>query len=144
MNAQVQDPKRVVSWMLGDLLAYLNQENRSIEELNVQQFIDLIKEIQMGHITNKMAKEIVVEMYQKDISPQEIIANKGLKVLGGEEEITKWVDQILKSHPQQVQDYLSGKEKLFGFFVGQVMKQTKGQADPERVNQILKARLGSL
>jgi aspartyl-tRNA(Asn)/glutamyl-tRNA(Gln) amidotransferase subunit B len=88
-----------------------------------------------------MAKEIVEDMYKTGKSPQTIIEEKGLVQITDEGELIKTITSIIEANPQQLADYRGGKEKLFGFFVGQVMKATQGKANPQLVNELLKKML---
>jgi aspartyl-tRNA(Asn)/glutamyl-tRNA(Gln) amidotransferase subunit B len=88
-----------------------------------------------------MAKEIVEDMYKTGKSPQTIIEEKGLVQITDEGELVKTITSIIEANPNQLKDYRGGKEKLFGFFVGQVMKATQGKANPQLVNELLKKML---
>jgi aspartyl-tRNA(Asn)/glutamyl-tRNA(Gln) amidotransferase subunit B len=101
----------------------------------------MIRLIEEGTISGKMAKEIVEDMYKTGKSPQTIIEEKGLVQITDEGELIKTITSIIEANPQQLTDYRGGKEKLFGFFVGQVMKATQGKANPQLVNELLKKML---
>jgi aspartyl-tRNA(Asn)/glutamyl-tRNA(Gln) amidotransferase subunit B len=101
----------------------------------------MIKLIEEGTISGKMAKDIIEEMYKSGKLPKAIIEEKGLVQITDEGELIKTISAIIKANPQQLKDYRSGKEKLFGFFVGQVMKATQGKANPQLVNELLKKML---
>jgi aspartyl-tRNA(Asn)/glutamyl-tRNA(Gln) amidotransferase subunit B len=88
-----------------------------------------------------MAKDIVVEMYKTGSAPKTIIAEKGMVQITDEAALIKTISAIIDANPNQLQDYRSGKDKLFGFFVGQVMKATQGKANPQIVNELLKKML---
>ena len=101
----------------------------------------MINLIEEGTISGKMAKDIIGDMYQTGRPPQDIIREKGLVQITDEGELAKTIAAIIDAHPGQLADYRSGKEKLFGFFVGQVMKATQGKANPQLVNNLLKKML---
>jgi aspartyl-tRNA(Asn)/glutamyl-tRNA(Gln) amidotransferase subunit B len=97
--------------------------------------------IDAKEISGKMAKEVFAEMWKTSKAPKEIVKSKGMSQITDTSAIEKIVDEVMAASAQAVTDYRSGKTKLFGFFVGQVMKASKGQANPEMVNQILQAKL---
>ncbi len=101
----------------------------------------MISLIEEGTISGKMAKDIVEEMYKTGKPPQTIIEEKGLVQITDEGELIKTITSIIEANPHQLTDYRGGKEKLFGFFVGQVMKATQGKANPQLVNELLKKML---
>ncbi len=136
-------PKIVSNWIMGDVMRFLNEDKRDIRQcpITAQSLADMIKLIEEGAISGKMAKEIVEDMYRTGKSPQTIIEEKGLVQITDEGELVKTITAIIDKNPGQVKDYCSGKEKLFGFFVGQVMKATQGKANPQLVNELLKKML---
>ena len=97
--------------------------------------------ISNGTISGKIAKEVFSEMMKSKKSPSEIVKEKGLEQVSDDSEILKLIDQVISDNQDKVNEYLSGKDKLFGFFVGQVMKETQGSADPKLVNKILIKKL---
>jgi len=104
---------------------------------------ELIQIIDDGTISGKMAKDVVEEMYKSGKPPGEIVKEKGLVQITDEGALTKTVAGILEKNPEQVAQYHAGKEKVFGFFVGQVMKATQGKANPQMINDLLKKMLAS-
>lgn len=136
-------PKVVSNWIMSELLRELKKDEREIEECPVpaQHLAELLRLIDTGVISGKIAKSVFEEMYQSGKRAEEIVREKGLIQLSDAEAITKIVEDILIAHPQEVQEYKKGKEKVFGFFVGQVMKATQGKANPRLVNEILKKKL---
>jgi aspartyl-tRNA(Asn)/glutamyl-tRNA(Gln) amidotransferase subunit B len=94
-----------------------------------------------GTISGKIAKDVFEEMYRTGERPEKIVRDKGWVQILDEGEIEKAVEKAIDSNPKQVEDYRKGKEKLFGFFVGEVMKQTKGKANPNLVNEVLRKKL---
>ncbi len=137
------DPKLCANWVNGDFAAALNKSGCDISESSVQApaLAALIKRIEDNTISGKIAKEVFEAMSNGEGSADEIIENKGLKQITDSSAIEAIIDQIISDSPQQVEQYRAGKDKLFGFFVGKVMKQTQGKANPAQVNEILKAKL---
>ena len=138
-----RNPKLSANWIMGELSAFLNKENLSILETKVDSINlgNLLSRIEDSTISGKIAKEIFEEMWNSKKSPDEIIEEKGLKQVTDSSEIKKVINQVLDQNPSQLEQYKSGKEKLFGFFVGQVMKASRGKANPEQVNKLLEERL---
>ena len=136
-----KDPQTVSLWFRGELQAQLKERNQNSCPIPVKAFSSLLKMISNGLISNKMAKEIFAEMWDKGLSPEQIIQEKNLQQISGEEELKQLVIQTLTKHPKQVSAYKAGKNKLFGFFIGQIMKETKGQANPQKLSQLLKKEL---
>ena len=138
-----RNPKLSVNWIMGELSAFLNKENLSILETKVDSINlgNLLTRIEDSTISGKIAKEVFEEMWNSEKSPDEIIQEKGLKQVTDSSEIEKIINQVLEQNQSQLEKYKSGKEKLFGFFVGQVMKASRGKANPEQVNKLLEERL---
>jgi aspartyl-tRNA(Asn)/glutamyl-tRNA(Gln) amidotransferase subunit B len=136
-------PKKVSNWIMVELLRELNKDEREIDQCPVtpEDLAHLLKLIDDGIISGKIAKIVFEEMYATGKTPEVIVEEKGLKQVTDEGEIAEAIDTVLAAHPSQVEDYRRGKEKLLGFFVGQVMKQTRGKANPELVNNILREKL---
>jgi len=136
-------PKAASNWVMGDVLRFLNEDKRDIRSCPISppSLAEMIKLIEEGTISGKMAKDIIEEMYKSGKLPKAIIEEKGLVQITDEGELIKTISAIIKANPQQLKDYRSGKEKLFGFFVGQVMKATQGKANPQLVNELLKKML---
>jgi aspartyl-tRNA(Asn)/glutamyl-tRNA(Gln) amidotransferase subunit B len=136
-------PKQASNWVMGDVLRFLNEEKRDIRvcPITPQALSDMIKLIEEGTISGKMAKDIIEDMYKTGKPPQDIIKEKGLVQITDEGALAKTITEIIKVNPAQVADYRGGKEKIFGFFVGQVMKATQGKANPQMVNDLLKKLL---
>jgi len=137
------EPKIAANWVMGDILRFLNEEKREIRECPIApaSLAGMIRLIQEGAISGKMAKEISEAMYQSGKTPQAIIEEKGLVQITDEGALTKMVAGILEKNPEQVAQYRAGKNKVFGFFVGQVMKATGGKANPQLINDLLKKLL---
>ena len=131
------------NWLIGEVSAYLNKELIEINEskLNVDNVAMLINRIEDQTISGKIGKTIFEEMCINGTSPDEIIESQGLKQISDDGAIEEIIDTVIKDNSPQVKAYLEGKDKLFGFFVGQVMKLTQGKANPTAVNTILKEKL---
>jgi aspartyl-tRNA(Asn)/glutamyl-tRNA(Gln) amidotransferase subunit B len=131
------------NWLIGEVSAYLNKELIEINEskLSVDNVATLINRIDDQTISGKIAKTIFEEMCINGASPDDIIESQGLKQISDDGAIEKIIDTVIKDNAAQVEAYLQGKDKLFGFFVGQVMKLTQGKANPKAVNTILKEKL---
>jgi aspartyl-tRNA(Asn)/glutamyl-tRNA(Gln) amidotransferase subunit B len=136
-------PKMVSNWVMGDVLKFLNEDKRGIREcpISARSLADMIILIEEGTISGKIAKEVITDMYETGKTPQDIIKEKSLVQITDEGELVKTVTAIIAANPKQLADYRGGKEKLFGFFVGQVMKATQGKANPQLVNDLLKKML---
>lgn len=136
-------PKAVSNWIMGDLTRMLNEENKGIEEcpLNPIQLVDMLKLIDGGTISGKIAKIVFEEMFKSGKNADTIVKEKGLIQISDEDAIEKAIDEIISKSQKEVERYKAGDEKLIGFFVGQVMKATKGKANPQIVNELLKKKL---
>jgi aspartyl-tRNA(Asn)/glutamyl-tRNA(Gln) amidotransferase subunit B len=137
-------PKAVSNWMMGDLMRLLNEENKFIEEcpLRPAQLAEMLDLLDKGTISGKIAKTVFEEMYRSGKNAEEIVREKGLVQISDESEIEKAVDEIIAKSPKEAERFRAGDEKLLGFFVGQVMKATKGKANPKMLNDLLKKKLG--
>lgn len=143
MVKQGADAKLCANWMTGDLSKALNRDNLSIADspVKAEALSGLVKRIMDNTISGKIAKQVFDAMWQGEGSADEIIEKNGLKQITDSGAIEKIVDDVLAANAGQVEAYKNGQEKLFGFFVGQVMKLSKGQANPAQVNELLKAKL---
>ena len=136
-------PKTVSNWVMGSILATLKAENKTIEESPVspERLAELLRLVDSGVISGKIAKTVFDEMVSSGKPPEAIVQEKGLVQVTDADAITEVIEQVLSDHAKEVSDYRGGKTKLFGFFVGQVMKATRGKANPKMVNEILKSLL---
>ena len=137
------DVKLATNWITGELFAVLNEKNLEISESpvssnNLSKLINLIKD---GTISGKIAKTIFEEMIDGDKDPQTIVDQKGLKQESDPKALEELINKVIKNNTSKVEEYKSGKKKLFGFFVGQVMKESKGKGNPQLINKILKEKL---
>ncbi|MDZ7833153.1 MAG: Asp-tRNA(Asn)/Glu-tRNA(Gln) amidotransferase subunit GatB [Desulfobacterales bacterium] len=141
---EVANPKLVSNWVMGNLLGLLNAQGRTIEEspISAVQMAELLQLVNDEVISGKIAKTVFDEMVTSGKSPKTIVDEKGLVQVTDASAIESVVDDVIAGCPDEVAAYKAGKKKLLGFFVGQVMKQTQGKANPQMVNQILKKKLG--
>jgi aspartyl-tRNA(Asn)/glutamyl-tRNA(Gln) amidotransferase subunit B len=137
------EPKIVSNWMMGDLLRELKRDEREIDHCPVtpKHLTEMLSMMKEGTISGKIAKDVFEEMYRTGEHPEKIVRDKGWIQILDEGEIEKAIDKAMEANPKQVEDYRKGREKIFGFFVGEVMKQTKGKANPKMVNELLKKKL---
>ncbi len=140
------DYKSISNWFMTDILKILNEKKISIKEFPVtpEKLAELINLINNKTISSKIAKEVFADMLINNESPSDIIKRKNLVQISNEDEIMNVIEKVIDSNQKQVQEYLNGKEKVFAHFVGQVMKETRGKANPEIVNKLLKQKLSSL
>jgi len=138
-------PKPVSNWVMGSLMGLLNAEGKTIEASPVssQNLARLLKLVDEGVISGKIAKTVFDEMARSGRPPKAIVEEKGLVQVTDRSAIEKVAATVLADNPKAVEDYKKGKTKLLGFFVGQVMRETKGKANPKTVNEVLKAELES-
>jgi len=141
-----KDAKAVSNWIMGDLLGYLNANNLEFSQVKVtgQGLGEMIGLIEKGTISGKIAKTVFKEMLETGKSPQGIVEEKGLVQINDEGAIKAVVEKVVASNPQSVADFKAGKEKAIGFLVGQVMKETKGKANPGLVNKLIVDAINSL
>ncbi|MEZ0324058.1 MAG: Asp-tRNA(Asn)/Glu-tRNA(Gln) amidotransferase subunit GatB [Hydrogenothermaceae bacterium] len=139
-----ENPKQTANWIINELLGKLNDRGIDIKESPVKpsHIAQLVKLIKDGTISGKIGKEIFDEVFESGKDPAKIVEEKGLKQISDEGQIRQIVKSVLEKHPNEVQKYKEGNTKLLGFFVGQIMKETKGKANPALVNKILQEELG--
>ncbi|GIR88242.1 MAG: aspartyl/glutamyl-tRNA(Asn/Gln) amidotransferase subunit B [Gammaproteobacteria bacterium] len=136
-------PKLSANWIMGDLSAQLNNENLNIQDSKIssKKLGELIIRINDGTISGKIAKDVFEKIWISGAEVDETIQKEGLEQLTNFDEIESMIDKVIQSNPEQHSQYKAGKERLFGFFVGQVMKASEGKANPKQVNDILKEKL---
>lgn len=139
-----KEPKKISNWIMTELLRELKNDSREISSCPIAalNLAALIKIIDEGVISGKMAKEVFEDMYKSGKSPADIVAAKGMKQVTDEGAIEEAVDKVIADNPKQTGEYKTGKVALFGFFVGQVMKETKGRGNPKIINDLLRKKLG--
>jgi aspartyl-tRNA(Asn)/glutamyl-tRNA(Gln) amidotransferase subunit B len=137
------EPKAAANWVMGDLTGALNKSGQEIKDSPVpaNMLAGMINRIKDGTLTSKTAKIVFEAMWNGEGEADQIIEAKDLKPISDTGAIEKIIDDIIAANPEQVEQYRGGKEKVFGFFVGQVMKASKGKANPQQVNQMLKQKL---
>jgi aspartyl-tRNA(Asn)/glutamyl-tRNA(Gln) amidotransferase subunit B len=142
-GATAAKPQVAAHWVIGDLSGALNKEGLEIEDsrISAEDLAGLIDRIHDNTISGKIAKEVFEAMWNGEGSANEVIDTRGLKQITDSSAIEAIVDKIIEANPGQAAEYRAGKEKLLGFFVGQVMKETGGKANPGQVNAILKSKL---
>lgn len=137
------DPKTASNFLMGEVAAYLKEEKISINEskLTVENFVKLLNLLKKGTISNNIAKGLVIDILKTGADAEKLVEERGLSVISDESSILPIVQKIVASNPEQVAAYKGGRDKLFGFFVGQAMKETKGRANPQLLNKLLKEEL---
>ncbi|MCU9594252.1 Asp-tRNA(Asn)/Glu-tRNA(Gln) amidotransferase subunit GatB [Caldibacillus thermolactis] len=133
------DAKQASNWLMGEVSAYLNAEQKELHEiaLTPESLAGMIKLIDNGTLSSKMAKKVFSELIKKGGDPEKIVKEKGLVQISDEATLLKLVTEALDNNPQSIEDYKNGKDRAIGFLVGQIMKKTKGQANPQLLNKIL-------
>ncbi len=136
-------PKIAANWVMGDLLRFLNEDKGDIRTcpVSAEALGDMIRLIEEGTISGKMAKDLIQEMYKTGKTPRAIIEEKGMVQITDEGALAQVINEIIAANPNQLAQYKSGKDKLFGYFVGQVMKATQGKANPQLINELMKKKL---
>ena len=137
------EAKLCTNWVTGHFLGALNKADLNINEapINHNRLAGLLKRIADNTISGKIAKQVFEALWDSDSTADEIIEHQGLKQITDSGAIEAIIDKIIADNPKQVEQYLSGKDKVFGFFVGQAMKATQGKANPGEVNKMLKDKL---
>ena len=135
--------KIVVNWITSELFSLLNKNNQDLNNSPVspENLGQLIKLISANEISGKIAKDVLEDMFSSGKTARQIVDEKGLQQVTDQGEIAKVIDEVIAENPKMVEQYLAGKDKLLGFFVGQAMKLTKGKANPKMLNDILKQKL---
>ncbi|MDA9745931.1 Asp-tRNA(Asn)/Glu-tRNA(Gln) amidotransferase subunit GatB [Prochlorococcus sp. AH-736-K20] len=139
------ESKLASNWVTSDIVGYLKSNKLSFSELKLspENLAEMINMISKNIISGKIAKEILPELIQKNISPKKLVEEKGLAMISDSSSILPIIDELINEHPNEVQAFKNGKTKLLGFFVGQLMKRTKGKADPKLANKLLMEKLNS-
>ena len=138
-----KDMKLAVNWITGELFAVLNSKNLEITQspVSAKNLAILVNLIKNGTISGKIAKTVFELMLKNDEDPQKIVEEKGLKQQSDPKALEELIDKIINNNREKAIEYKQGKEKLFGFFVGQAMKASGGKANPQLINEILKKKL---
>ena len=140
-----RDAKLTANWLISELFGLLNKAGKAITEspVSAQHLGELVGLIQDNTISGRIAKDVFAEMFESGKAPAAIVDEKGLKQVTDTGAIDTAIDDILAKNADKVAEYRSGKDKLFGFFIGQVMKATAGKANPAMLNERLKAKLNA-
>ena len=135
----VEDVKGVANWMLGDVSAYLNANNCTISEfpISAKHLGEMVNLIKKGVLSSKLAKKVFAEMLKSDKAPSVLVKELGLEQVSDAGAIQAMVDEVIAANPQSVADFKAGKDKAIGFLVGQIMKKSRGKANPGMVNQLI-------
>ena len=133
------DPKIVSNWVMVEMMSVLNETGQDIKDLKFspKQLSDMLSMIDKGTISGKIAKDVFRDMFETGKSPEDIVKEKGLVQISDESELKSIAQKVIDNNPKSVQDYKNGKQKALGFLVGQIMKETRGKANPQMVNTIL-------
>jgi aspartyl-tRNA(Asn)/glutamyl-tRNA(Gln) amidotransferase subunit B len=137
------DAKQASNWIMGDVSAYMNAEGKELDQiaLTPNSLASMIKLIENGTISSKIAKTVFKELIENGGDAEQIVKDKGLVQISDEGTLLKIISEVLDANPQSIEDFKNGKNKAVGFLVGQLMKATKGQANPQMVNQLLQQEL---
>jgi len=137
--------KAIGNWLMGDFSALLNREEQSIAKSKVTPLMlcKLIGMVDSGKISSKIAKSVFEEMFYKGTDPQDIIKSRGIEQISDEKVLEEMIDRVIEENPGPVQEFKDGKDRAIGFLIGKVMAQTRGQANPKIVNQIITKKLRS-
>lgn len=139
------DAKLASNWMMGDVSAYLNAEQKEITDVAMkpESLAKMIQLIEKGTISSKIAKKIFADLIEKGGDPEAIVKEKGLVQISDEGELRTLVNEILDNNAQSVEDFKNGKDRALGFLVGQAMKATKGKANPQMINKLLREEIAN-
>ncbi|MBI3574737.1 MAG: Asp-tRNA(Asn)/Glu-tRNA(Gln) amidotransferase GatCAB subunit B, partial [Gammaproteobacteria bacterium] len=137
------DPKIAANWIAVELSGFLNRDNKDIAQspVTTTMMAGLLKRLADNTISGKIAKEVLEAMWAGEGNADAVIEKKGLKQITDTGAIEKAIDEVIAKNPKQIEQYRAGKETLFGFFVGQVMKATQGKANPTQLNELLRQKL---
>lgn len=138
-------PKKAANWMMGEVLRRIKDQNLEPEDVRFspENLAELILLVEKGTVNNQNAKKVFREIFERDVKPEMYVKQQGMGMVADTDSLKKTVEEVIAENPSVVEEYLGGKEKVFGFLVGQVMKKTRGQADPGTVNTLLRKSLGA-
>ncbi|OFT39684.1 Asp-tRNA(Asn)/Glu-tRNA(Gln) amidotransferase subunit GatB [Aerococcus sp. HMSC06H08] len=141
--AEGADPKQASNWLMGEVSAYLNDNAKGLDEIGLtpDNLAEMIQLIQDGTISSKMGKKVFKHLAEEGGSAKEYVESAGLVQISDPEQLVPMINEVIDANPQSLEDYQAGKKKAMGFLVGQIMKETRGQANPQVVNQLLKEEL---
>jgi aspartyl-tRNA(Asn)/glutamyl-tRNA(Gln) amidotransferase subunit B len=137
-------PKTVSNWVMGELTRELNNSGTDVSASPVspERLAGLLQMVDAGTVSLKVAREIFPELYSSGKTPEQIVQEKGLTQVSDEGALGRMIDEVLANNPTQVAQFKEGKSQVLGFLVGQVMKASGGKANPGKVNELLKTKLG--
>jgi aspartyl-tRNA(Asn)/glutamyl-tRNA(Gln) amidotransferase subunit B len=140
---ETNEPKLSSNWIMGELLRLLNEDNREVKDcpISPKGLADIINMVKGGQISGKIAKEVFEEMYRTGKTAADIVKAKGLTQISDEGELKRIVEEVVNANPDNVAKFKTGKTNVMGFFVGEIMKATKGKANPGVINKLLKEKL---
>ena len=138
------EPKMVSNWIMGDLIRFLKEDESAKIKVSPAQIADLLGEIKRGTLSTTMAKQVMEEMFKTGKGMAQIIEEKGLKQISDERSLDELAETVIQEHPKAIKDWQGGKYQTIKFLVGQLMKKTKGKANPQMANQILERKLKEL
>jgi len=143
LRTAAADPKLAANWVMGDLAAALNKEGLEVSsgKIPAARLGELLRRIQDATISGKIAKEVFELMWSQGLSADAVIESKGLRQITDSAAIERAIEEVMAKNPAQLAEFRAGKDKLFGFFVGQVMKATGGKANPAQLNELLREKL---
>lgn len=146
VRAHYDDAKKISNWIMVELLAKVNAEGMEVAAVKIQpeQMAALLKLVDSGDISGKIAKKVFAEMFATGKDPADIIKEQGLVQISDEDALKEMVSHVVEANPKSVEDYKAGKTKAMGFLVGQIMKQSRGQANPAVINKLLAEKLDSM
>jgi len=140
---ECNDPKNISNWIMGEFLRLINEENMLIKDSKISGKLlgSMLKLTNEGVISSKIAKTVFKEMFNTGKDPKTIVEEKGLKQISDEGKLDEIVEKIISDNPEAVEDIKNGKNKAIGFLVGQVMKETRGKANPQMVNELINEKV---
>ena len=143
--SEYQDAKEVSNWIMGEFLRLVNEEKMDVENTKITGKLlgKMLNMMDNGVISSKIAKTVFEEMFYSGKDPEKIVEEKGLKQISDEDELEQLVDQIIEDNPEVIEDIRNGKDKAVGYLVGQVMKETKGKANPQMVNTMFREKINN-
>jgi aspartyl-tRNA(Asn)/glutamyl-tRNA(Gln) amidotransferase subunit B len=145
VTAAAGNPKAASNWVMGELLRTMNERGHeaATQPLQAERLAGLIKLIDNGTISSSIGKDVFARMYESGRTADEIVTSEGLAQIGDESALVEIIRSVIAANPDAAAQYRAGKMQTFGFLVGQVMKASKGKANPKLVNELLKKELGS-
>lgn len=143
--AAINPSKQIVNWILRDVMGYIKEHKIAFDQFKVtsEKLAHLVSLVEKGIINNRAAQEVFLIIAQTGQDPEAVVKEKGLEQVGSSAELESIIQEIVTANPTQVAEYKGGKEKMFGFFVGQAMQKTKGKGDPKVIQELLKKHLSS-